>query len=106
VQRLLAAPGGPDLVALHEALARASGASLEHVEVCRRQLALDRGQFDPPRLVTGDDLLAHGIARGKAYAVLLERLRDAQLDGLIADKDAGLRLVDRWLAAGEIGAGD
>jgi tRNA nucleotidyltransferase/poly(A) polymerase len=101
VQRLLAAPGGPDLVALAEARVKAAGASLESTNYCRTRLALPRDELDPPPLVTGDDLLAHGVRRGKKYAVLLTHLRDAQLDGLIADKQAGLRLVDEWLAAGK-----
>jgi tRNA nucleotidyltransferase/poly(A) polymerase len=106
VQRLLAASGGPDLVALHEAQARAADASLDDIAFCRKQLALDRSQLDPPPLVTGDDLVTHGIERGKRYASLLKRLRDAQLDHLIADKHAGLRLVDEWLAAGEMNESD
>jgi poly(A) polymerase len=101
VQRLLAAPGGPDLVALAEARAKATGGSLESVLFCRGKLALPRTELDPPPLVTGDDLLAHRVNRGRRYAELLKRLRDAQLDGLFADKQAGLRLVDQWLAAGE-----
>lgn len=100
VQRLLAAPGGRELVDLAEAIAKATHASLDGVLFCREKLTLPRDQLDPPRLVTGDDLLAHGLARGQHFSVLLERLRSAQLDGLIADKEAGLRLVEQWLAEG------
>ena len=101
VQRLLATAGGPDLAALAEARAKATGGSPEGAIFCRTRLALPRDELDPPPLVTGDDLVTHGVRRGRRYAVLLKQLRDAQLDGLFVDKQTGLRLVDEWLAAGE-----
>ena len=62
---------------------------------CRERLALPPADLDPPPLVTGADLIAWGIPRGKLYARLLEQLRDAQLDGIVTTKDDALELARR-----------
>jgi poly(A) polymerase len=100
LQRILVSPGIEDLVALHEAIAQASGRGMEDVDYCRNLLALPRAELDPPPLLTGDDLIAHGIARGRQYQTLLEAVRDAQLDKTITTKDEALALVHALLAAG------
>lgn len=92
VQRILAHPYAPEAVQLLEAVA---GEDHEAVRFCREKLALPREELDPPPLVTGDDLIAHGLKPGPQFARLLERVRDAQLEGAIADKQQGLALVDR-----------
>ena len=100
LQRLLISEGIDDLVALHEAEALADGASTRHVEKCRELLSMPPEQLNPPPLVTGDDLIRHGIASGKLFKPLLELLRDAQLENRVADKQAALALADRLLAEG------
>jgi tRNA nucleotidyltransferase/poly(A) polymerase len=100
LQRLLISEGIDDLIALHEAAALARGADLEHVRRCRELLRLPASELDPPPLVTGDDLIRHGIASGKQFKPLLEMLRDAQLEQRVADKQAALALADRLLAEG------
>lgn len=45
----------------------------------------------PPRLVTGDDLVAMGIASGPQIGVLLEAVYDEQLEGRLASRDEALR---------------
>jgi poly(A) polymerase len=101
LQRILVSPGIDDLLALHEAIAKASGRGSEDIEHCRTLLALPRAEIDPPPLVTGDDLIAHGITRGKHYQALLEAVRDAQLNKTIATKHEALVLVDALLSAGD-----
>ena len=48
------------------------------------QAARPRAEIDPPPLVTGSDLLAAGVAEGRAIGVALARVRALQLDGKIA----------------------
>jgi tRNA nucleotidyltransferase/poly(A) polymerase len=48
------------------------------------QAARPRAEIDPPPLVTGSDLLAAGVAEGRAIGVALARVRALQLDGRIA----------------------
>lgn len=100
LQRLLISEGIEDLLALHEADALASGAGIEHVTKCRELLRLPEEELNPPPLVTGDDLIRHGIASGKQFKPLLELLRDAQLEKRVADKQSALALADRLLAEG------
>src|SRR5262249_27275549 len=95
VQRLLTSEGIVELLALHDALAAVGEGDPSEIHYCRERLALPPGELDPPPLVTGADLIALGIPRGKLYARLLEQLRDAQLDGTVATKEESLELARR-----------
>jgi tRNA nucleotidyltransferase/poly(A) polymerase len=97
LQRILIAQGFEDLLAIREAEARAGRGDVEEVAWCRTQRARPPAELDPPPLATGDDLLRHGIRPGPAYRWLLERLRDAQLDGRIGDRREALALADQLL---------
>ena len=74
--------------------ARESAAVTPKLEHCRELLQLPPEQLDPPPLLTGDDLIRHGVPRGKEYKTLLDAVRDAQLNGVIRTKDEALKLVD------------
>lgn len=100
LQRLLISEGIVELIALHEADALARGADLAHVVRCRELLQLPAEQLNPPPLISGDDLIRHGIRQGKQFKLLLERIRDAQLDGQIAKQEEALQLAERLLAQG------
>ena len=90
LQPILIAEGIGDLLALMEAASPAGAAAAAH---CRTLLAQPREALDPPPLVTGDDLLALGIRPGPRYKILLQRIRDGQLDGEIRTKDEALALA-------------
>jgi tRNA nucleotidyltransferase/poly(A) polymerase len=92
LQPILIAEGIEDLLALYQA-AVPSGA--EGLAYCRRLLEQPREQLDPPPLLSGDDLLAHGVPPGPQYRTLLRRVREAQLDGEIHTKEEAMALVDR-----------
>jgi tRNA nucleotidyltransferase/poly(A) polymerase len=47
----------------------------------------------PPRLVTGDDLIAAGYRPGPEFSRMLEAAEDAQLESRIQTKEQGLELV-------------
>lgn len=95
LQPLLVAEGIEDLLRLTEA---ALPNGVEVGAYCRRRLAEPRETLDPPPLVTGDDLLTHGIPSGPHYKKWLQQLRAAQLDQQVTDKAEALAMVDRWLA--------
>ena len=95
LQPLLVASWAAPLVELHAARARADGRSDEHLAICREKLQLPADELNPLPLLTGDDLIRHGVPRGRIYATLLEQVRAAQLDGVVANKDEALALVDR-----------
>lgn len=88
-----------DVVELHRAMAKAHGAALDDVEYCRKLLEKPAEELNPPPLLTGDDLIAHGLRPGAAFHALLEQVRDAQLLGQIGTRDEALELVDRLRAA-------
>jgi poly(A) polymerase len=95
----LAKPGIEDLLALHQADALASTGNTEHVDYCRYYLSVQpSGPIDPPPLITGHDLVRHGLEPGPRFAAILEKLREAQLDGQVQSKRDALDWVDRHLS--------
>ena len=97
VQRVLVHDGARDLVALLEAKAGPNDPALAF---CRERLAWPPERLNPPPLVDGAALIAHGLEPGPDFSRLLELVRDAQLRDEIATPAAALALVDRILAAG------
>jgi poly(A) polymerase len=97
LQPLLTAEGIDDLLALTEAASPAGAAAAGH---CRKLLAQPRTVLDPPPLLTGDDLLAHGLPSGPQYKTLLQRARAAQLDGEVCTKAEALAMVEKWRVGG------
>jgi len=95
LQRLLITPGIDELLAFDRAVAQAHGRDTSGLDLCRAQLARPAAELNPPPLITGDDLIAHGVPRGKKYSWLLEKVRDAQLEGSIHTREEALALVDR-----------
>jgi tRNA nucleotidyltransferase/poly(A) polymerase len=100
VQRVLVAEGAADLLNWMQAERATDGADDSDVGWCRGQLARPREEIDPAPLVTGADLIDHGVPRGPIYRELLDRVRDAQLDGKIHSTSAALGLVDQIIAKG------
>jgi tRNA nucleotidyltransferase/poly(A) polymerase len=96
LQRLLAHDGGADLVALAAASLPADDAGLARV---RASMAQPASVWNPPPLVTGDDLIAAGIRAGRHFATLLDHLRDEQLEGRLTTRDAALAAARNWIAA-------
>jgi hypothetical protein len=92
LQRLLIHDGAGELVALREAIAGAGDAS---AAFCRARLAWPPERLNPPPLLDGGALIAHGLAPGPHFAPLLEKIRDAQLNGEIHSRAEALALVDR-----------
>jgi poly(A) polymerase len=54
-------------------------------------------ELNPPPLITGNDLRQLGLPPGPHYAELLQRVRDAQLNGELTDRQSALRQVERWI---------
>ncbi len=58
-------------------------------------MAATPGGLQPVPLVTGDDLVAAGLAPGPAFKKILDQVLDAQLEGKIGTKAEGLELAQR-----------
>jgi poly(A) polymerase len=83
----------------------------EHLELHRLDCATSHGRLDsygfvsrtlaetsaeqirPPRLLTGDDLMAMGYKPGPVFSEILRTVEDAQLEGQITDKERAIQYV-------------
>lgn len=107
LKTLLRHEGIRDLLDLHRADALASGRSSDHVEYCEYLLREWTAEdLDPPVLITGHDLARHGLKPGPKFKVLLDAVREAQLDGAVKTPKEALELVDQMLALGEAPASE
>jgi len=95
LQRLLIHDGSTELVSMADAIL---GSDHPSVEECRRRLALPAEILNPAPLLTGDDLIAHGVRPGPHFAALLNHIRDQQLLGLIVNREAAIEQADQWLS--------
>ncbi len=100
LQRILTSDGIDELLAFHQAEAAATGRDTSHIEHCRGRLSLPADELNPPPLISGDDLIRHGVPRGKHYQRLLEAVRDAQLEKSIVTQQQALKLVDELRSTG------
>lgn len=95
VRRLLVRPTFPHELELHRLDCRAS-----HGKTDNYCLALDRmHEFAnepvlPPPLLTGADVLAHGIPSGPRIGNLLQQARELQLEGRLTTRDKALAWLD------------
>ncbi len=96
LKRLFAEPGFEQLAQLHRADALASWGRLDDYEyVMRRKRQMPPQEAKPPRLVTGDDLIEMGYRPGPLFGEVLEKVRDAQLEGEVASREQALELARR-----------
>jgi poly(A) polymerase len=87
---LLAHPGARELIALHRAFGHASSA-----DYCEARLAEWPPEvLDPPPLITGDDLKAMGLNPGPQFKLILDEVRDAQLDGVLSNRNVAIAFVN------------
>src|SRR5580704_14526744 len=79
---------------LHRLDCSSSHGHLENYEFAKTKFEQSEPQeLRPPRLLTGDDLIAAGYAPGPDFSRMLEVAEDAQLESRIQSKQEGLELV-------------
>ena len=84
LKRFLRMPDFDLHLELHRLDCLASHGMLDNYEFCREQLLhLDQDDLHPPRLLTGNDLMAMGFTPGKIIGEILHALEDEQLEGKI-----------------------
>lgn len=99
LKKILAEPGIQELLDLHRSDAMATTGDTSQVDYCEYYLREQpTGPINPPPLLSGHDLARHGLKSGPRFKVLLDRVREAQLDGLVRSKREALEWVDRELA--------
>jgi len=101
LKRLLANPLIGDLVILSRISLLAANEDVAVVDFCENYLRTTPAEeINPPPLLTGDDLIRHGLQPGAQFKQILEAVRDAQLEGTIHSKEDALRLVDELRDSG------
>lgn len=98
LKRFLRQPAFDLHLELHRLDCLGSHGMLDNYTFCREKLdALSAEQLHPPRLLTGNDLIARGYAPGPLFKQMLNAVEDAQLNGEIQTKEEAERLVkDRF----------
>lgn len=98
LKRLLAHPFRDDLLALMRATLLAERSDLHPVLFCEQFLETTSPEvLNPLPLVTGNDLIALGLQPGPQFKQLLDKARDAQLNGELTDHEAALEWVRRQI---------
>jgi poly(A) polymerase len=64
---------------------------------------LEKTDFAPPPLITGDDLTTAGYSPGPMFRRVLDGVYDAQLEDRVRTKDEAMELAGRMFAEGEAG---
>ncbi|MBN1366165.1 MAG: CCA tRNA nucleotidyltransferase [Syntrophaceae bacterium] len=98
LKRFLRMPDFDLHLELHRLDCIASHGILDNYEFCRNQLQiLDLDDLHPPRLLTGDDLIAIGFSPGKIIGEILLALEEEQLEGRIkTSKEARDYVNTKW----------
>ena len=94
LKRLLRHEGFEELLALARMDALASNRDLRYVEFCeQRRAELACEEIRPPRLLSGDDLIALGHPPGPRLGEILRALEEAQLEGQVTTRDEAEQFV-------------
>ncbi len=102
LKRFLRLPRFDEHLELHRLDALSSNGWLENYEfVKRRREQLSEERLRPPRLISGDDLMAEGYRPGPLFTEILAAVEDAQLEGAIATREEALNLVRSRFPAGQ-----
>lgn len=79
---------------LHRLDCTSSHGHLENYELVRRFIAqTPPEEVRPPRLISGNDLIALGLRPGPDFKSLLDAVEEAQLDGSISTREQALNMV-------------
>ena len=94
LKRMLRLDRFPEHLELHRLDCVSSHGHLDNYQFVKSKFEQAPAQvLRPPRLVTGDDLVAAGYRPGPDFSRMLEAAEDAQLESGIASKEQGLDLI-------------
>ena len=93
VQPILVDRDCSQIISVARAVAITEQQDLSGLEKASQAMAWPAQRLDPSPLLTGDDLREHGIPPGPQYRVILETIRDQQLDGEISSTAQAWEIV-------------
>jgi tRNA nucleotidyltransferase (CCA-adding enzyme) len=85
-----------DHLELHRLDCLGSHGNLENWDFCREKLAEFQQEekiLKPPRLISGNDLIAQGYPPGPQFKDILNAVEDAQLEGKVKTKSGALKMI-------------
>jgi putative nucleotidyltransferase with HDIG domain len=95
LKRFVRLPAFDQHLELHRLDCLASHGSLESYDFVQRFLAeTPAEEVRPPRLLTGNDLIAMGYRPGPVFKEILQAVEDAQLEGAVGSREAAVRMVE------------
>jgi poly(A) polymerase len=101
LKRMLAEEGFDELLWLARLDALAASGDLQYVMFCeRRRKEIGEEAVKPPRLLTGNDLIAMGFEPGPRIGEALRALETAQLEGEVATREDALAWIVRGFPTG------
>ena len=96
LRRFLLQPNFEDHLELHRIDCLSSHGDLEFYELAKEKYAaLQQGPPPPPRLISGDDLIGMGYARGPIFRQILEAVEDLQLENPQLNREQALDYARR-----------
>ena len=96
LKKFLRMPRFQEHLALHRADCLASHGELAAYEFVREKLAeIPPEKMRPPRLVSGEDLIAAGYLPGPRFRQILDAVEDAQLEGRLTSRETAMEFVRR-----------
>ena len=91
LKRLFANPRFDDLLAVHRADLLASTKDFTQYNFCvDKRRGLSQEKISPAPLITGDDLIAMGLAPGPIFKHVLSQVREEQLEERLTTREAAL----------------
>ncbi|MDG2383952.1 MAG: CCA tRNA nucleotidyltransferase [Pirellulaceae bacterium] len=96
LQRILIHPWIDHLVELSRAIAQTQAGEQTAIDYAAQKLQLAPNELNPAPLINGNDLLAAGIPRGPQYSLILQAVRDAQLNSQISTQDVAIEYAKQY----------
>ncbi len=102
LKRFLRMPDFSLHLELHRLDCLGSHGMLDHYDYCREKLdELTLEALHPPRLISGDDLIAMGLSPGPRFKDILRAVEEAQLNDRIATADDAREFLASLVLSGE-----
>lgn len=95
IQRILIQPNADLLIEFADLVSIHSNTPKIGIQFCREKLKLESHLLNPTPLITGDDLIHESIPSGPHFRVILDAVRDAQLEKSIETREQALALAHR-----------
>jgi poly(A) polymerase len=100
LKRMLAEDGFAELLELSRIDTLASSSYMGFYHFCANTMAhMGEAEIRPPRLISGNDLIALGMTPGPGFKAILKDVEDRQLDGMLGSREEALDFVRSRYAA-------